>query len=280
MKFNKATLIIALLAAGFGFTACDDNNEYVPGAPAGEHNIGFSSTENLIIGFEQAEIQVELSRANTVGELVVPVEGLIVPEFVTLPKSATFADGSATATITLTIGEGMEAFTDYQLSFRVPEEYTNAYAEDGKSPIFNITIKKEDYKVVANGEYQATVLFEETWEQPVEYSAMMGIYRLPNCFANGEHWYFAFDGADGFTFTDKDGEPVEKFLCGVVHSSYGAITANVLAGNFIGYIEDPEDGNYFAFPLQYTVSAGSFGKNYEYLNINEWLVKPWESAAE
>ncbi len=48
MKFNKVTLIIAMLVAGLGFTACDENNEYVPGAPAGEHNVGFSSEQNLV----------------------------------------------------------------------------------------------------------------------------------------------------------------------------------------------------------------------------------------
>lgn len=282
MKCNKATLVIALLAIGLGFTACDDKNEYVPGATAGEYNVGFDSQENLVLGFDQTELTVELSRTNTEGELTIPVQGLVVPECMSLSKEATFADGSATAAITVTIGQDMEPFTDYQLSFRIPEKYTNAYAADGKSPIYNVTLKKEDYKVVANGEYQASVLYEDSWEQPVEYSAMMDLYRLPNCFANGTHWYFAFDGADGFTFTTKDGEPVNKFLCGAVHSSYGAITANVLGGNPVGYVNGGVQGaeGYFRFPLQYTVSAGSFGANYEYLFILEWLEKPWENKAE
>lgn len=280
MKYNKATLVIALLACGLGFTACDDNNEYVPGAPAGEYNIGFNGQENLVLDFDQNELTVELSRANTEGELTVPVEGLIVPECMSLPEAATFADGSSTAAVTITISEDMEPFTDYQLSFKIPEKYTNAYAENGKSPIYNVTLKKEDYKVVANGEYQASVLYEDSWEQPVEYSAMMDLYRLPNCFANGTHWYFTFDGGNGFSFTTKDGEPVSKFLCGVIHSTYGAITANVLGGNPVGYVNGGVQGaeGYFRFPLQYTVSAGSFGANYEYLFIIEWLEKPWEAA--
>lgn len=280
MKFNKSTLIVALMACGLGFTACDDKNEYVPGAPAGEYNIGFNSQENLVLDFDQTELIVELSRSNTEGELKVPVEGLIVPECMSLPKEAVFADGSATAAITVAIGDGMKPFTDYQLSFKVPEKYTNAYAENGKSPIYNVTLKKEDYKVVANGEYEASVLYEDSWEQTVEYSAMMDLYRLPNCFANGTHWYFAFDGGNGFTFTDKDGEPVSKFLCGVTHSSYGAITTNVVGGNPIGYVNGGVQGaeGYFRFPLQYTVSAGSFGAGYEYLFIIEWLEKPWETA--
>lgn len=280
MKYNKATLVLALLACGLGFTACDDKNEYVPGAPAGEYNVGFGSQENLVLDFDQTELVVELSRAGTEGQLTVPVEGLVVPECMSLPKEATFADGSATASVTVAIGEDMKPFTDYQLSFRIPEKYTDAYAENGKSPIYSVTLKKEDYKVVAKGEYQASVLYEDSWEQPVEYSAMMDLYRLPDCFAKGTHWYFAFDGAEGFTFTTKDGEPVSKFLCGMVHSAYGAITANVLADNPVGYVQGGVQGaeGYFRFPLKYTVSAGSFGANYEYLFVLEWLEKPWEAA--
>ena len=282
MKFNKATLIIATMAACLGFTACDDKNEYVPGAPAGEYNIGFIGQENQTLGFTQSEMIVELSRDNSEGELTVPIEALVVPECMSLPRQATFADGSTTASIIVAIDESMEAFTDYQLSFRVPEKYTNAYAEDGKSPIFSINVKKEDYKVVANGAYQASVLFKGTRNQVLEYSAMQDLYRIPDWMGYGTAWYFSFDGGDNFTFTNKDGEPVTKFLCGVTHSTHGAIYANVLGGNPIGY-EDSETPNMegdFFFPLQYTVSAGSFGANYEYLIITQWLEKPWENKAE
>lgn len=283
MKLNKATLIVALMATGLSFTACDDKNEYVPGAPAGEYNIGFCNQKNLILGFTQSELEIELSRNNSEGELVVPIEALVVPEFMSLPKEATFADGSTTASITIAIGENMEAFTDYQLSFKVPEKYTNAYAEDGLSPIFNITVKKEDYKTVANGVYQGTVLFEGgTRAQELEYSAMQDLYRMPNWMGYGTAWYFSFDGGDNFTFTNKDGEPVTKFLCGVTHSTYGSIYANVLGGNPIGYedLDDPDMEGDFYFPLQYTVSAGSFGANYEYLFILNWIERPWEAKTK
>ncbi len=209
----------------------------------------------------------------------------MVPEFIDLPKDVTFADGSATATVTIAIGEDMGLFTDYQLSFRIPEEYTNAYAGDGKSPIFNITIKKEDYKVVANGIYQAAVYYTDeegnpvAWDQPVEYSEIMSLYRMPNCMVNGTHWYFAFNGSDEFTFTTKDGEPTTKFLTGIVNSVYGAVAATLLTAYPYGYNPAGPEGTegYFKFPLQYTVSAGSFGYDYEYLFISKWLEKPWES---
>lgn len=195
--------------------------------------------------------------------------------------NASRADGSTTASIIVAIDESMEAFTDYQLSFRVPEKYTNAYAEDGKSPIFSINVKKEDYKVVANGAYQASVLFEGTRNQVLEYSAMQDLYRIPDWMGYGTAWYFSFDGSN-FTFTTKDGEPVTRFLCGVTHSTYGAIYANLLTNNEYGYedLESETMEGEFYFPLQYTVSASSFGQAYEYLIIIHWLERPWETEAE
>lgn len=281
MKFNKALLIVSLLVTALGFSACDNNDDYVPGAFAGEHNIGFDSEENLVMRMSDNEISAVLTRANTEGELTIPLQALMVPECMTLPESATFADGSATADIKISISEEMKPFTEYQLSFRIPEEYSNAYAADGKSPIFNITVKKEDFKVVANGVFNSAFWNEDSWEQVLEYSPILGLFRIPNCYAEGGHWYFLFDGADNFTFCDNEGTPVDKFLSGDVHPSYGAVSVTVLDANPMGYVTGIEGWEgAFLFPLQFTVSAGSFGSGYEYYYVSEWLEKPWETNAE
>lgn len=281
MKFNKALLIVSLLVTALGFSACDNNDDYVPGAFAGEHNIGFDSEENLVMGMTDTEISVVLTRANTEGELTIPLQALMVPECMTMPKSVTFADGSATADVKVSVSEEMKTFTEYQLSFRIPEEYSNAYAADGKSPIFNITVKKEDFKVVANGVFNSAFWFEDSWEQDLEYSPILGLFRIPNCYAEGSHWYFLFDGADNFTFCDNEGTPVDKFLSGFVHPSYGEVSVTVLGANPMGYVTGIEDWEgVFRFPLQFTVSAGSFGAGYEYYYVSNWQEKPWETNAE
>lgn len=281
MKFNKALLIVSLLVAAFGFSACDSNDGYVPGAFAGENNIGFDSEENLVMGMADNEISAVLTRANTEGELTVPIQALMVPECMTLPKSVTFADGSATADIKVSVSEEMKAFTEYQLSFRVPEEYTNAYAADGKSPIFNITVKKEDFKVVAHGVFVDKILYKSQWKQTLEYSPLLGIYRIPDCFAMGGHWYFHFNGNDEFWFTDAEGNKVLKFASGYNHSNYGMIMANVETDYEMGYDTTiPGIEGQFYVVMSMTVSAGTFGTNYELFNIHEWLEKPWETDAE
>lgn len=278
MKLNKLFLIVTLLAAGLGFTACDDKDEYVPGAPASEHNIGFDSEQNLIMGMSDSEIKVELTRANATGELTVPIQPMMVPECMTLPKSVTFADGSATASIVVAVDSTMKTFTEYNLSFRIPEEYTNAYAADGKSPIFNITVKKEDFKVVAKGIFDDRILFKTTWEQTLEYSPLLGIYRIPDCFAKGGHWYFHFNGSNEFWFTDSEGNQTTKFASGYNHASYGMIMATVETSYPMGYDTTVEgvEGQFYVV-MSMTVSAGSFGTNYELFNIHQWIEKPWEN---
>ena len=281
MKFNKALLIVSLLVTALGFSACDNNDDYVPGAFAGEHNIGFDSEENLVMGMTNTEISVVLTRANTEGELTIPLQALMVPECMTLPKSVTFADGSATADIKVSVSEEMKTFTEYQLSFRIPEEYTNAYAVDGKSPIFNITVKKEDFKVVANGVFEDRILFKQKWMQTLEYSPILGIYRIPDCFAVGGHWYFHFNGNDEFWFTDAEGNKVLKFASGYNHANYGMIMANVETDYEMGYDTTiPGIEGQFYVVMSMTVSAGTFGTNYELFDIQEWLEKPWETNAE
>ena len=281
MKFNKALLIVSLLVTALGFSACDNNDDYVPGAFAGEHNIGFDSEENLAMRMSDNEISAVLTRANTEGELTIPLQALMVPECMTLPESATFADGSATADIKISISEEMKPFTEYQLSFRIPEEYSNAYAADGKSPIFNITVKKEDFKVVANGVFEDRILFKQKWMQTLEYSPLLGIYRIPDCFAMGGHWYFHFNGNDEFWFTDAEGNKVLKFASGYNHPNYGMIMANVETDYEMGYdTTKPGIEGQFYVVMSMTVSAGTFGTNYELFDIQEWLEKPWETNAE
>lgn len=280
MKFNKLFLFVTMLAAGMAFTSCDNEDEYVPGLPAGEHNVGFESEENLVIGMTQETIEVELTRANTEGYLAVPLEAMIVPECMTLPDSARFEDGSATAIIEVLVDSTMKTFTDYQLSFRVPESYTNAYAGDGKNPIFNVVVKKEDFKLVANAIFIDQILFKTQWEQTIEYSPMLGIYRLADCLAAGGHWYFHFNGSDEFWFTDSEGTKQVTFPSGFVHASYGMIMANVNTSYPMGYDTEVEgiEGEFYAV-IKFTVSAGSFGENYEMIDVLEWIEKPWEAAA-
>lgn len=261
-----------MLCTGLAFTACSEDDEYTKGAPAGAYAVSFDSESNMVMELTQNEVEVTLARAKGDGELTVPLEHVLVPECVTAPTSVTFKNGETSAAITLTVDESMKMNVAYQIRLAIPEEYTNPYAGDAGSPVCNITILKEDYEVVAYGIFEETLLFGAEIECELHYSPSLNIYRMPSVIEDGYNFYFYFDG-EVFYFTDAAGNEVTKFESGYVDSNYGMVSVNVVAGNAMGW--DPE--GYFYFPLQWTVSAGSFGAAYDYFVVTEWLKKPWEA---
>lgn len=272
MKINKLFLTVCIAVIGLSFSSCSDDVTYTPGKPAGQYNVAFTNESSKVLDFDATEMTIDFVRANGSGALTVPVTILNKPDFVTIPTEVTFADGATTASITATIGEGMEPFTDYSITLSIPEEYTNPYAEETNLPNYQITFLKEDYATYATGTFHETVYYEDEWEVEIQYSPLLGIFRIPNAIIDGTHWYFkwneAADDTQEFYFCDATGKKVTKFFSGINNKTYGAVTCEVKDEYFMGY--DP-DYNEFDFVLSYTVSAGSFGTNYEYIDNLEFV---------
>lgn len=285
---NKIKFALVSLALVLGFTACNKNDyEYEPGKEAATDELAlyFDDEEDLTLAITDTEVEITLNRVNTEGELTVPLIVNTAPDFITVPETATFAAGQDKTTVKLTIGEGMEAFTKYLIKISIPEEYTQPYDEESGSPVYCFTISKEDFALVAGGVFTSTVAWKDSWEQSLEYSEYMNLYRLPDLIAEGTHVYFHFDvdgeGKQEFYFTDANGNHITKFSTGYIHPSYGEMTATINEDYDMGYDEyvDEETGqpvNEFYWVWKITVSAGSFGENYQIYNVTEWLKKPWE----
>lgn len=291
MKLNKIFLL-SFLALGALFTACsDDDHEYSWGKPAGENTVTFVNEENMVLDFEAQDFDIDLIRVNTgnLPELTVPVKVLGKPDFLTIPETVTFAAGDTIAVLKAKIGEGMEAFTTYNVSLMIDEEYTNPYVDSldvNLIPRFNISFLKEDFKTIGMGTFNEPIAFEDSWEVEIQYSAVLNLYRIPDCIVNGTHWYFRWSGRgasaeeQSFEFTDETGNKASctvggdkyyGFFSGYNHSSYGPIYVCVLDGYFIGYNPDGENGPEFDFPVSWRVSAGSFGSDYDYIDNIEWV---------
>lgn len=286
---NKIKFALVSLALVLGFTACNKNDyEYEPGKPAltGNAVVFFDDDEDLTLGFTDNEIEITLKRASAEGELTVPLNVVVAPDFIKVPEKVTFADGEEQTSVKLEIGEGMNPFVKYLIKIAVPEKFTQPYAEDAGSPVYSFTILKEDWAAIANGVFTPTVAFSKPWENSLEYSEFLDLYRLPDLIEMGTHVYFHFDideeGEQEFYFTDASGKHIKKFSTGLIHPSYGLLTANINEKYDMGYEEgiDPESGEpiyEFYWVWSITIPDGrSFGEGYQYYDVTEWLRKPWE----
>lgn len=288
---NKIKFALVSLALVLGFTACNKNDyEYEPGKEAATDNLAlyFDDEENLTLAITDTEVEITLNRVNTEGELTVPLIVNTAPDFITVPETATFAAGQDKTTVKLTIGEGMEAFVKYLVKISIPEEFTQPYDVDSGSPVYSFYLLKEDWAKVADGVFYSSVALTGSWEEELEYSDYLDLYRLPELFypfGSTSNVYFSFnvdsEGKQDFYFTDANGNHIVKFGTGYVHPSYGELMANIIEDEGLGYEEyiDEESGepvNVFSWYWKINVDAGSFGDNWQYYEVTNWGRKPWK----
>lgn len=263
MKHTFKYSVLAL-ALTLGISSCTDDYDYDAPSKVAENTPGVQFEEaasRTAVGVEDNSFDITLTRNNTTGELTVPLIAE-TSDVINVPSTAKFADGSDETTITVTLGEGVELCKKYDLKISIPEEYTDPYDEaNGGFISYATKVIKEDYQPYAAGYYTESFFYGQSWNETLEYSQLMGMYRLPDLYANGYHVYFKWDGGtdenQSFQFCDEEGNKATSFELGFTYSSYGMVSASVISGAFAGY----EEGTFY-FPWNMTVSAGSFGGGY------------------
>lgn len=265
MKINKIFLLAGLAVMSLAATSCSsDDDDYQKGPEAGSQNVGFYNTSNVTLALTATSFDVELKRANTSGELTVPVEVIEASSVLSVPATVTFASGSETATLSVGVSGEAQPYESYTLKLRIPGEYTDPYKVQDFYSLYGATIMKEDYKPYATADYTSW-FFEDTWEVGIEYSEYLDLYRIKGLFVDGYDYFFklgdkAEDGSIPMTMCTSDGKKLSSQACGYVHATYGMVSSKWLSSNFTGY--DPTE-NAFFIPFQWTVSAGSFGSGYD-----------------
>ena len=185
MKINKIFLLAAMALTGFGFASCSDDDSYSPGKPAGSNNVYFVDEADQVLDLTATSFTIKVGRADAGSALSVPLKQVQVASVFTVPATVEFAAGQSETDVTIQMSADAEPFTDYQLRLAIPEEYTSPYKQQANVPEMSIRVHKEDYKDYAAVEYYDDFWYEEAWDDVLQYSATLDLYRIapfaPGC---------------------------------------------------------------------------------------------------
>ena len=266
-----------MLLSVLALCSCSDDDDYTKGKQTNKdgNNVYFSviNDATVKIGAEDRSIEIILERdiTDNAAEITVPLVHNVIDEgMFKVPSSVTFAENETMAVVEVEVSEKLKMFKEYMLSISIPEKYTYPYAIQIASPIYYAAVIKEDYVTVANGTYKDW--FFGSWEQTLEYSEKLGIYRFPNLIVSGVNYYFYWnvdeEGNQECYFTDSEGNYTESFTTGYKHSM-GEIYAEPLYDYPMGMLAE----NVFGFPLYYWIPSANAaaGQNYSYYYVSEWV---------
>lgn len=250
-------LAVAALAA------CEKSVPYEPGAPMNldNPNVYFSAynSTKTVLASDATEFEVSILRDDVETALTLPLKSACPYEgLFTVPETVEFAAGVDSVAIKVMVSDKVEMFKDYQLTLTIPEEFTHAYIPNEKTgPRFIANVIKEDYAPYATGQYYDGFWSGEFTPNVLEYSPLKDEYRLANVWGTGVSLTFTWDRAE------KVKLGAEKYATGLVHPTYGAITANTVGALYAHFnagelLNVACDAFYFTF--KWTVSAGSFGE--------------------
>ena len=282
MKINKLFAFGTLLLASLAFTACDDDDDYAPGQPAGQSNVTFEDDGAIVVAKTATNFDIKLNRHSTGDAQTVSIEKANVPEGWEVPESASFAAGDSIASITVTLGSDMALNTSYPFEIHVANEYANPYKNQAQSSVYGTTVTKEDYETFATGTYDEEFFFGAQWPVTIEYSPALDIFRIKSMFGpageDGYNFFFKWnqktDATQEFSMVSSNGGQATRVPTGFTYSSYGMVNVTWAAKTndpakatdsneqFGGYYAA---GNMFVLPFTHRVSAGSFGDGSDYI---------------
>lgn len=246
-----------------GLVACEQSVPYEKGAQMdlNSPNVYFSNynTPEVVLASDATEFEIAVLRSDAKDALTVPLKGVCAVDGIfEVPESVEFASGVDSVCVKVTVTDKVEMFKNYSITLSVPEEYTHQYALQEEYPACAVKVVKEDYVTYAEGIFYDTFWTETAWAHTLQYSELLGNYRIKNPWGTGgEDFIFTWDGTEKVTMS------ATKYAVGLNHASYGAVTANILGAIYTHFdagqlLETECDA--FYINVKWTVSAGSFGE--------------------
>ncbi len=238
------------------FASCVDKYEY---DGVGEQDPGaFISAAATEIKYAAEDAQIltfDLQRTNS--EAAENISLTCDNDKFQVPASVSFAAGESKKTINVPFS--MLGGTTENVTVKVAPESATVY---GVSELkFTIT-RDFVWEYLGIGVYTSWLL--GSWKQPVYRGEGTNLYKLPDCIAKGYDIQFELT---------EDGQhlakPIASQETGYIHSSYGMISISNGIGADNKAMDITRDDNIIYLPVSYKVSAGSFGTDYDSIELPE-----------
>lgn len=264
-KFAYLPLIAALAT---GFTACSDDDAWTPAPAVPEECMGvaFSAENENILEISPAmaagyTIPITVTRTKSTEAASVPLKfASATPEYFDCPATVEFAAGASEVTFDLTL-KGGEKDCTYRSTISIDDpRYADPYTVvgGGEAPVYSFEYTVVQWNPIGIGTYTYTAFLSGDDE---------GLLLEQK---DGENLYRIGDWGYGvtlfFTMDDANKIKVAKQAIGYNHPSYGPVSIESVANTDSYY--DPS-ANQYRFAVKYTVSAGSFGSNWETFTITQ-----------
>ena len=175
-----------------------------------------------------------------------------------VPTSVSFAAGESKKTVSVPFS--MLGGTTEEVTISVAKESATVY---GVSELkFTIT-RDFVWEYLGEGVYSCW-LFGQSWPQPVYRGEGTQLYKLPGCITEGYDIEFELT---------EDGQHLAKAIAkqetGYIHSSYGMISISSALDADKNPLDIVREDNIIYLPVEYTVTAGSFGADFDSIELPE-----------
>ncbi len=273
-NFRSSILLASLSVLLFATTSCEDKieREDSPAYNTSSSNVYFaaSNKSSVILGVDAKSFEVTISREKSTAAQTVALScESVFGDTIVVPASVSFAAGESQKKITITVSN-MKLMKSYHLAIAIDREQTKPYVAQTVYPRYELNVLKEDFAPYASGTY-SDLFFAPgddyiSWPLTLEYSPMTQVYRLKKCWNyEGYDVTFKWDKASKVTMI---GTAVDDFIAiktGYVHAKYGMVSAYYSTVTYNAATKT------FTFPIDWRVSAGSFGAYDDYYKITSLL---------
>jgi len=254
--FKYAYVALAGLLV-MNLTSC--KNEYEYEGPGEQDPGAFISADETTIKYAADAEQVlkfELTRTNS--ESAEDISLTCDNTKFQVPSSVSFSAGEASKTVSVPFN--ITGGTTEEVTISVAEQSATVYGVG--SAKFTIT-RDFVWKLLGEGVFTCW-LFGQAWPQPVYQAEGTQRYKLPDCITEGYDIEFQLTDDKQHLAT-----PIAKVATGYDHPSYGMIYVSNATDDEGNPYDIAVDGNIIYLPTEYTVSAGSFGVDYDAIEMPE-----------